>query len=107
MNADKQLAAAATMSRVVRGTFPDRQFDVDFWQQQGDEAIFEAAWELVGLAAEIKGSNLELKPDFKDLLRLFNQYQVRCLIVGGYAVMKYTEPFYTKAIDIWVEPEAE
>jgi hypothetical protein len=21
--------------------------------------------------------------------------------------MKYTEPFYTKAIDIWVEPEAE
>jgi hypothetical protein len=28
------------MSRVVRGGFPDRQFDVDFWQQQGDEATF-------------------------------------------------------------------
>ena len=33
---------STTMSRVVRGGFPDRQFDVDFWQAQGDEAIFEA-----------------------------------------------------------------
>jgi predicted nucleotidyltransferase len=106
MKTSGQPPSATQMSRVVRGTFPDRQFDVDFWQQQGDEAIFEAAWELVGLAAEIKGSNLELKP-VKDLLRLFNQYQIRCLIVGGYAVMKYTEPFYTKDMDIWVEPEAE
>jgi hypothetical protein len=65
------------MSRVVRGGFPDRQFDVDFWQQQGDEAIFEAAWELVGLAEEFKGSNVELKPDFKDLLQLFNHHQVQ------------------------------
>jgi len=103
----KQFAAAAPMSRVVRGGFPDRQFDVDFWQQQGDEAIFEAAWELVGLAQELKGSNMELKPDFKDLLRLFNHHQVQYLIVGGYAVMKYTEPFYTKDMDIWVEPLPE
>jgi hypothetical protein len=34
---------AVPMSRVVRGGFPDRRFDVDFWQRQGDEAIFEAA----------------------------------------------------------------
>ena len=107
MNADKQLAAAATMSRVVRGAFPDRQFDVDFWQQQGDEAIFEAAWEMVGLAEEFKCSNLELKPDFKDLLRLFNQHQVQYLIAGGYAVMKYTEPFYTKDMDIWLDSAPE
>jgi hypothetical protein len=52
MDTLKQFAAAPPMSRVVRGGFPDRQFDVDFWQQQGDEAIFEAAWELVGLARE-------------------------------------------------------
>ena len=25
------------------------------------------------------------------------------MIVGGYAVMKYTEPRYTKDLDIWVE----
>jgi hypothetical protein len=32
------MAEMPAMSRVVRGGFPDRQFDVDFWQQQGDEA---------------------------------------------------------------------
>jgi len=95
------------MSRVVRGSFPDRQFDVDFWQQQGDDAIFNAAWELVELAEEFKGIDVNLKPDFKDLLRSFNKHQVTYLIVGGYAVMKYTEPFYTKDIDLWIDATSE
>jgi hypothetical protein len=95
-----EMPSAPPMSRVVRGGFPDRQFDVDFWQQQGDEAIFEAACELVGLAGEVKGSSVELRTDFKDLLRLFNRHQVQYMVVGGYAVMKYTEPFYTKDLDI-------
>ena len=85
------------MSRVVRGGFPDREFDVLFWQEQGDEAIFRAAWDMVELAEEFKGSDVdsdvELKADFKELLRLLNQKQVKYLVVGGYAVMKYTEPF--------------
>ena len=34
--------------------FPDRSFDIEFWQPQGDEAIFAAAWEMVELAEEIK-----------------------------------------------------
>lgn len=25
----------------------DRSFDIEFWQRQGDAAIFNAAWELV------------------------------------------------------------
>lgn len=33
--------------------FPDRSFDIEFWQEQGDEAIFAAAWELVELAEEV------------------------------------------------------
>jgi hypothetical protein len=37
---------------VERG-FPDRSFDIEFWQEQGDEAIFAAAWELVELAEEL------------------------------------------------------
>jgi len=41
---------------------------------------------------------------FKELLRKFNEHDVRFLIVGAYAVMKYTEPRYTKDLDIWVEP---
>jgi hypothetical protein len=38
----------------VEGQFPDREFDVEFWQEQGTEAIFSAAWEMVELAEETK-----------------------------------------------------
>lgn len=41
-------------------------------------------------------------PDFKELLRAFNEKQAEYLIVGGYAVMKYTEPRFTKDLDVWV-----
>jgi hypothetical protein len=34
-------------------------------------------------------------PDFKELLRIFEKHSVRYLIVGGYAVMKYSEPRFT------------
>ena len=44
---------------------------------------------------------------FKELLKSFNEHQVKYLIVGAYAVMKYTEPRYTKDLDIWVEPTDE
>lgn len=26
-------------TRLVEGGFPDRSFDIEFWQEQGDEAI--------------------------------------------------------------------
>jgi hypothetical protein len=41
-------------TRLIEGAFPDRQFDIEFWQEQGDEAIFQAAWEMVELAEELK-----------------------------------------------------
>lgn len=41
-------------TRLVKGGFADREFDIQFWQEQGDEAIFEAAWEMVELAEELK-----------------------------------------------------
>lgn len=40
--------------------------------------------------------------DFKDLLSLFEKHKIRYLIVGGYAVMKYSEPRFTKDLDIWI-----
>jgi hypothetical protein len=40
--------------------------------------------------------------DFKELLSTFNDHQVKYLVVGGYAVIKYAEPRYTKDIDLWV-----
>jgi len=44
---------------------------------------------------------------FKELLRKFNEHNVRFLIVGAYAVMKYTEPRYTKDLDIWVDSSSD
>ena len=44
-----------------------------------------------------------MSPDFKEILFIFNEYEVRYLIVGAYAVMKYSEPRYTKDLEIWVE----
>jgi hypothetical protein len=45
--------------------------------------------------------------DFRDLLRVFNEERVRYLIVGGYALIKHSEPRYTKDLDLWVSPDAE
>jgi hypothetical protein len=39
---------------------------------------------------------------YKELLQLLNEFEVEYLIVGGFAVMKYGEPRYTKDLDVWV-----
>ena len=39
---------------------------------------------------------------FKELLREFSARGVEYLIVGGYAVMKYTEPRFTKDLKGWI-----
>ena len=44
--------------------------------------------------------------DFSDLLRLFNANQVRYLVIGGYALIQYTEPRYTKDLDLWISTDA-
>ena len=44
-----------------------------------------------------------MNSDFRDLLRIFNAGKVRYLVVGGYAVMKYAEPRYTKDLDLWID----
>lgn len=41
-------------------------------------------------------------PHYKELLQLLNDFEVEYLIVGGFAVMKYGEPRYTKDLDVWV-----
>lgn len=41
-------------------------------------------------------------PDFKELLNLFKKNNCKYLIVGGYAVMKYTEPRFTKDLDLLI-----
>jgi hypothetical protein len=41
-------------------------------------------------------------PRYRELLQLLNEFKVEYLIVGGFAVMKYGEPGYTKDLDVWV-----
>jgi hypothetical protein len=45
--------------------------------------------------------------DFKELLEAFVRYRVRFLIIGGFAVIKYTEPRYTKDLDLWIAIDGE
>ena len=44
-----------------------------------------------------------MNSDFKDLLKAFNEADVKYLVVGGWAYMEHVEPRYTKDLDVWVE----
>jgi hypothetical protein len=46
-----------------------------------------------------------MNSDFKELLSIFARSQVKFLVIGGYAVIRYTEPRYTKDLDLWVSTE--
>lgn len=46
-------------------------------------------------------------PDFKELLKLLEKHKIRYLVVGGYAVMKYSEPRFTKDLDIFIKTDQE
>ncbi|MBI1908888.1 MAG: hypothetical protein HYS22_01805 [Deltaproteobacteria bacterium] len=48
---------------------------------------------------------MPLNKDFTELLHFLNAVHAKYLVVGAYAVIAYTEPRYTKDLDIWIEPE--
>lgn len=48
-----------------------------------------------------------ISKDVDDLFEVFEQFSVSYLLVGAYAVMVYTEPRFTKDIDLWIEPTVE
>ena len=48
-----------------------------------------------------------MNSDFKDLLSMLDEEGVKYLIVGGYAVIHFSQPRYTKDLDIWLEPSRE
>ena len=47
---------------------------------------------------------METIHDFEDLLMLFDQHDVRYLIVGGLAFIYHAKPRYTKDMDLWLAP---
>lgn len=46
-----------------------------------------------------------MNSNFSDLLRCLNDANAEYLVIGGYAVIEYTEPRYTKDLDIWVRAD--
>ncbi len=48
-----------------------------------------------------------LNSDLIDLLQILNKNKTKYIIVGAYAVIQYTEPRYTKDLDIWVDSSVE
>lgn len=44
--------------------------------------------------------------DFSDLLKLFNSNNVRYLVIGGYALIQYAEPRFTKDLDLWISTDS-
>ena len=50
---------------------------------------------------------MKLPEDFKEFIALLNEYQVKYLIVGGYAVGFHSRPRFTNDIDIWIDNSKE
>ena len=48
-----------------------------------------------------------MNSDFKDLLQSFANHKVRYLVVGGYAAMHYSQPRFTKDLDLWLEASSD
>lgn len=68
----KSSTGPVVMSRLVKLKDADRSFDIEFWQRQGDAAIFAAAWEMVVFANKVKGrdaSELTFQRTLKKLQR--------------------------------------
>ena len=47
---------------------------------------------------------MTINSDYIDILRYFVEETVQFLVVGGYAVMKHSEPYNTKDLDLWIAP---
>ena len=50
---------------------------------------------------------MEVQPDFRELLALFNANQVDYMVIGGYALAFHGAPRFTGDLDIFVKPDPE
>jgi hypothetical protein len=50
---------------------------------------------------------MEVQPDFRELLALFNANQVDYMVIGGYALAFHGAPRFTADLDIFVKPDPE
>ena len=47
---------------------------------------------------------MQVDSNYRELLQSFAAEQVQFLVVGGYAVIKHSEPYLTKDLDLWIAP---
>jgi predicted nucleotidyltransferase len=45
---------------------------------------------------------MEISKDFREFIELLNEYGVKYLVIGGYAVNFHGYPRYTRDIDFWI-----
>jgi len=50
---------------------------------------------------------MEVQPDFKELLALFDEHKIEYIIVGAYALAYHGAPRFTGDIDLYVRPTEE
>jgi hypothetical protein len=50
---------------------------------------------------------MSVNPDLSDLFKILYEEKVEYLVVGAHAVSFYTQPRYTKDIDLFINPTAE
>ena len=50
---------------------------------------------------------MQIQKDFRDLLELFNENNVKYIVVGGYALAYHGVPRYTGDIDLWTATSVE
>lgn len=43
--------------------------------------------------------------DYEELFKILNAHKLKHLVIGAHAVIFYTEPRFTKDLDIWIPPE--
>lgn len=43
-----------------------------------------------------------ISSDYEDLFSTLNTHKIKYLVVGAHAVMFYTEPRFTKDLDVWI-----
>lgn len=55
---EEDAANSIVMMRSGKLSEMDRSFDIEYWQRQGDDAIFKAAWEMVELYYRDQGLDL-------------------------------------------------
>lgn len=48
---------------------------------------------------------MEISRDYEELFKKLNAHKIKYLVAGAYAVMYYSEPRFTKDIDVWIIPD--